>query len=126
MFIGLPSLPMVKDDERRTPIDLKATNKEMGEFTFDDKQDKLRLMQKVLANQVQINSEECLQVLKQCEWDVHKAIKVIQLKETLKQQLIVINDCDWIQILTKYNWQVNIAVSHFVAKQTIGDHTTAV
>lgn len=132
IFTGLP---IVKDGECRTP----SSNKDIVEFTFENQNikidigklrqkepDEVRLMQKVLAHKV--SNEDCLAVLKKTNWDVFKSIKVIQLRETLKQQSIVNgdDDYDWIEILTTFNWHVRQAVSHFVAKQGDGNGTTAV
>lgn len=132
MFVGLPVL---KEDECRTPNELK--NKDVVEFTFDNRnfkidlsklreespKDEIRLMQKVLAHQVQVSSEDCSTALKKVNYDVHKAIKVIQLRETLKQQSIAVDEnCDlemWIEILKNCNWQVRQAISHISSKQDI-------
>lgn len=110
MFTGLP---IVQDGECRTP----GTNKDIVEFTFEnqnikidvsklrqeDSLDKIAIMQKVLSHKV--SPEDCMAMLKKTNNDVFKSIKVIQLRETLKQQSIVNGDdedrFDWIEILTR-------------------------
>ena len=107
-------------DNRNFKIDLNTIK--------DDSSDKIRLMMKVLAHQVQVSSDDCLETLKTVNFEVHKAIKIIQLRETLKQQSITVENCDWIEILTKANWQLRAAINYCIAKQSNGDSgtTTAV
>lgn len=81
-------------------------------------------MMKVLAHQVQVSSEDCLETLKTVNFEVHKAIKIIQLRETLKQQSIAVENCNWIEILTKTNWQIRAAINHCIAQQSADDGTT--
>ena len=103
-------------DNRNFKIDLNTIK--------DDSSDKVRLMMKVLAHQVQVSSDECLETLKTVNFEVHKAIKIIQLREALKQQSIAVENYDWIEILTKSNWQLRSAINQCIAKQSNDVGTT--
>lgn len=126
-------MPLVKNDDCRTPADQKP--KDIIEFTHDnrnfkidlneDSPDEIRLMMKVFANQ-QVSSEDCLESLKMVKFDVHKAIKIVQLREALKQQSIAVDNCNWIEILNKSDWQLRTAINHCIAKRNDGGTTTAV
>ena len=39
--------------------------------------DEVRVMQKVLAKEIELSAEECAKILHSTDWDVHKAIKCI-------------------------------------------------
>lgn len=82
-------------------------------------------MMKVLAHQFQVSSDDCLEALKKTNFDIHKAIKIIQVREMLRQQSIAVENCNWIEILTKTNWQTTAAVNYCIAQQSAGT-TTAV
>lgn len=117
----------------------KSPNNNFMEFVFDNRNikidlsklreeepDEVRLCQKVLANahQIQMSSDECLKVLEITNMEVYKAIKVILLRETLREQSIrKTNDFELINVLEQFKWSINQAISHFVI--TSGDNNGA-
>ena len=97
--------------------------KEKRNLLFPDKgleSDEVRVMQKVLAKEVTLEAEECLEILNQTEWDVHRGIKCVRLRQTLKQHNIPLVDFDWIQTLKKYNWNVRQASNYLIV--TLGSN----
>lgn len=124
----------MRDEDCRTPADHKDIieyNFNNRNFKFDlrklreESPDEIRVMMKVLAHQFQVSSDDCLEALKKTNFDIHKAIKIIQVREMLRQQSIAVENCNWIEILTKTNWQTTAAVNYCIAQQSAGT-TTAV
>ncbi|RWS30640.1 tyrosine-protein kinase PR2-like protein [Leptotrombidium deliense] len=87
--------------------------------------DEVRVMQKVLANEVQLSAEECIHILHETNWNVHNAIKCIRLRETLKMHSIFL-DCNWAEMLAKFNWNVRQASNYLIATQCLPEDTTEV
>lgn len=69
--------------------------------------------------------DECMEILKGTDWDVHKAIKCIRLRETLKAHSINV-DCDWVEMLAKFNWNIRQASNYLIATQGLPEDTTEV
>ncbi|CAG2119098.1 unnamed protein product [Medioppia subpectinata] len=85
--------------------------------------DEVRVMQKVLANETNLSSEECAKILHSTDWDVHKAIKCIRLRQQLRTHSIEV-DCDWAVMLAKFNWNIRQASNYLIATQGVpGDAT---
>ncbi|RWS16232.1 Tyrosine-protein kinase PR2-like protein [Dinothrombium tinctorium] len=87
--------------------------------------DEVRVMQKVLANEVQVSADECMDILHDTNWNVHNAIKCIRLRETLKLHSIYLN-CNWAEMLAKFNWNVRQASNYLIATQGLPEDTTEV
>lgn len=105
--------------------------------------DEVRVMQKVLANeasyslnyvkhliriinfQVQLSAHECMDILQCTQFDVHKAIKCIRLRETLKNHSIYL-ECNWVEMLSKFNWNIRQASNYLIATQGLPEDTTEV
>lgn len=58
-----------------------------------------------------------MEVLNQTEWDVHRGIKCIRLREVLKQHRVNIESMDWVSTLKKFNWNVRQASNFLIATQ---------
>ncbi|CAG2167826.1 unnamed protein product, partial [Oppiella nova] len=85
--------------------------------------DEVRVMQKVLANETNLSSEECAKILHSTDWDVHKAIKCIRLRQQLRSHAIDV-ECDWAVMLAKFNWNIRQASNYLIATQGVpGDAT---
>ena len=106
--------------------------------------DEVRVMQKVLVNevslpsclvpsnltkcpsQVQLGSEECVELLNLTEWDVHRSIKCVRLREILKQHRVNIESVDWLCTLKKFNWNVRQTSNYLIATQGSSEGSTEV
>jgi len=103
----------------------KTSGKKFADKGVDS--DEVRVMQKVLANEVSLEKQECVGILNQTEWDVHRGIKCIRLREALKQHCIPIDmDYNWIHTLKKYNWNVRQASNYLIATQGSSEGSTEV
>ena len=71
-------------------------------------------------------SEECVSVLNETDWDVHRGIKCIRLRELLKQHRVNIESTDWIGTLKKFNWNVRQASNYLIATQGSPEGSTEV
>jgi hypothetical protein len=87
--------------------------------------DEVRVMQKVLANEVHLEAEECVNILEGTSWDVHKAIKCIRLRQILRKHSVNL-DCNWIEMLTKFNWNIRQASNYLIATHGLPEDTTEV
>jgi hypothetical protein len=65
-------------------------------------------------------------VLNQTEWDVHRGIKCIRLRELLRQHRVGIESTDWIDTLKKFNWNVRQASNFLIATQGSSEGSTEV
>ena len=88
--------------------------------------DEVRVMQKVLASEVSISSEECIELLSKTSWDVHRAIKCVRLKRMLSSHNVDLQDCDWIEKLKQFNWNVRQASNYLIATRGSSDGSTEV
>ncbi|KAH9426503.1 hypothetical protein DERP_013685 [Dermatophagoides pteronyssinus] len=87
--------------------------------------DEVRVMQKVLSNEINLTAEECAKILDSTDWDIHKAIKCIRLRQQLRSHNINV-DCDWSKMLTKFNWNIRQASNYLIATQGVPEDTTEV
>ncbi|XP_053202708.1 activated Cdc42 kinase-like [Panonychus citri] len=87
--------------------------------------DEVRVMQKVLANEIQLSTEECIRILRTTGCDIHKAVKCVRLRETLKNHSINI-DCNWAEMLARFNWNIRQASNYLIATQGLPEDTTEV
>lgn len=87
--------------------------------------DEVRVMQKVLGNEANISDEECAQILSATEWDIHKAIKCVRLRQQLRSHNITV-ECNWAQMLAKFNWNIRHASNYLIATQGVPEDTTEV
>ncbi|XP_015790964.1 tyrosine-protein kinase PR2 isoform X1 [Tetranychus urticae] len=115
---------------RVSPLDYttSAANKPSLVRTIDSKEpdpDEVRVMQKVLANEIQLSTEECIKILRTTGCDIHKAIKCVRLRETLKSHSIDI-DCNWAEMLARFNWNMRQASNYLIATQGLPEDTTEV
>jgi len=78
-----------------------------------------------LFRQVNLTAEECVEILEGTKWDVHRAIKCIRLRETLKSHSIRL-ECNWIEMLSKFNWNIRQASNYLIATQGLPEDTTEV
>lgn len=87
--------------------------------------DEVRVMQKVLGNEANLDDNECAQILDTTEWDIHKAIKCVRLRQQLRSHNIEVT-CDWAQMLTKFNWNLRQASNYLIATRGVPEDTTEV
>lgn len=97
-----------------------GTSKTRGEDS-----DEVRVMQKVLANEVFLSPKECVDILEGCSWDIHKGIKCIRLRETLRSHSIKL-ECNWVEMLTRFNWNIRQASNYLIATHGLPEDTTEV
>lgn len=88
--------------------------------------DEVRVMQKVLQNEISLDPEECVDLLNRTDWDVHRAIKAVRLREALRTHRVTLSECDWIGTLRKFNWNVRQASNYLIATQGSSEGTTEV
>lgn len=87
--------------------------------------DEVRVMQKVLSNEINLTPEECAQILDSTDWDIHRAIKCIRLRQQLRSHNIMV-ECDWSKMLSKFNWNIRQASNYLIATQGVPEDTTEV
>lgn len=85
--------------------------------------DEVRIMLKVLAKE-SVTREECLTALNETDWDVHTAIKYLQLQCILNSHLIPTHNLK--QTLVKCNWDVRQAANYLLATHNVNEDTTEV
>ncbi|XP_022249721.1 uncharacterized protein LOC106466063 isoform X1 [Limulus polyphemus] len=83
--------------------------------------DEVRIIQKVLAEN-NVTPEECVIALKETDWDVHKAVKVLQLQCTVNIHNLEVEDFK--QTLIHCNWNVQHAADFLLARYIAGEDTT--
>lgn len=91
-----------------------------------DCDDSVRVMQKVLASEVNISAEECIQLLSSTSWDVHNAIKCVRLKRMLLSHNVDISEYDWIDKLKQSNWNIRQVSNYLIATRGSSDGSTEV
>ncbi|CAL4065830.1 unnamed protein product, partial [Meganyctiphanes norvegica] len=86
--------------------------------------DEVHIMQKVLKNEV-VSGTECVVALNECEWEVHRAIKLVRL-----QLLLPANGRVPIETarhtLASFSWDINKAASYLMASRGIAEDTAQV
>ncbi|XP_013787108.2 tyrosine-protein kinase PR2-like isoform X1 [Limulus polyphemus] len=75
--------------------------------------DEVHIMQKVLKDK-NVTPEECVVALDETEWDVHKAVKFLQLKRTVNIHTLKAEDLK--QTLARLNWNVRKAADFLLAQ----------
>lgn len=80
--------------------------------------DEVRIVQKVLAKEVQLTPEECVIILDSAKWDVHRAIKCVRLRQQIRQHNIFV-ECNWAELLEKFRWNVRHACNYYIANKNI-------
>ncbi|XP_055938737.1 activated Cdc42 kinase-like isoform X1 [Argiope bruennichi] len=86
--------------------------------------DEVRIMLKVLSRQQMVTREECLSALNETDWDVHTAIKYLQLQCILNSHMIPTHNVK--QTLAKCNWDVRQAANYLLATHNVNEDTTEV
>ncbi|XP_064083592.1 activated Cdc42 kinase-like isoform X2 [Macrobrachium nipponense] len=85
--------------------------------------DEVHIMQKVLKNE-HVSPEECVVALNECEWDVHRALKLVRLQLQLPSHRVPIEAAR--HTLASFSWDVSKAASYLVATQGISEDTAQV
>ncbi|XP_071534269.1 activated Cdc42 kinase-like isoform X2 [Panulirus ornatus] len=85
--------------------------------------DEVHIMQKVLKNE-HVSPEECVVALNECEWDVHRALKLIRLQLLLPAHRVPIEAAR--HTLASFSWDVSKAASYFMATGGISEDTAQV
>ncbi|XP_045605746.1 activated Cdc42 kinase-like isoform X1 [Procambarus clarkii] len=85
--------------------------------------DEVHIMQKVLKNE-HVSPEECVVALNECEWDVHRALKLIRLQLLLPAHRVPIEAAR--HTLASFSWDVSKAASYLVATRGISEDTAQV
>lgn len=85
--------------------------------------DEVHIMQKVLKNE-HVSPEECVVALNECEWDVHRALKLVRLQLLLPSHRVPIESAR--HTLASFSWDVSKAASYLVATQGINEDTAQV
>lgn len=75
--------------------------------------------------QINLTPEECAQILDSTDWDIHRAIKCIRLRQQLRSHNIMV-ECDWSKMLSKFNWNIRQASNYLIATQGVPEDTTEV
>lgn len=65
--------------------------------------------------------DECVTILNDTDWDVHRAIKCVRLRQSLRAQSYNM-EVDWAKMLSKFNWNVRQTTNYLIATQ--GSNTT--
>ncbi|KAK3875474.1 hypothetical protein Pcinc_019659 [Petrolisthes cinctipes] len=85
--------------------------------------DEVHIMQKVLKNE-HVSPEECVVALDECEWDVHRALKLARLQLLLPAHRVPLETAT--STLASFSWDVNKAASYLMATQGISEDTAQV
>ncbi|KAG0704321.1 Activated Cdc42 kinase-like [Chionoecetes opilio] len=89
--------------------------------------DEVHIMQKVLKNEVGtplVSPEECVVALNECEWDVHRALKLTNLQLLIPSHRVSLEAARC--TLASFSWDVGKAASYLVATQGISEDTEQV
>ncbi|XP_069983106.1 activated Cdc42 kinase-like isoform X3 [Penaeus vannamei] len=85
--------------------------------------DEVHIMQKVLKNE-QVSPEECVVALNECEWDVHRALKLVHLQLLLIVHRVPIEVAR--HTLASFSWDVSKAASYLMATRGSDEDTAQV
>ncbi|XP_050716113.1 activated Cdc42 kinase-like isoform X2 [Eriocheir sinensis] len=85
--------------------------------------DEVHIMQKVLKNE-HVSPEECVVALNECEWDVHRALKLTRLQLLIPAHRVPLEAAR--STLASFSWDVGKAASYIVATQGISEDTAQV
>lgn len=71
-----------------------------------------------------MSPEECVVALDECEWDVHRALKLARLQLLLPAHRVPLETAT--STLASFSWDVNKAASYLMATQGISEDTAQV
>lgn len=71
-----------------------------------------------------VSPEECVVALNECEWDVHRALKLIRLQLVIPAHRVPLEAAR--STLASFSWDVGKAASYLVATQGINEDTAQV
>lgn len=122
-----------------SPVEIQRTDKHVScedlmEFALDkpnakrtqgrargSDSDEVHIMQKVLKD-INVTPEECVVALDETEWDVHKAVKFVQLKWAINIRTLKVEDLK--QTLARHNWNVRKAADYLRAQYMTEEETS--
>lgn len=71
-----------------------------------------------------VSPEECVVALNECEWDVHRALKLTRLQLLIPSHRVSLEAAR--NTLASFSWDVGKAASYLVATQGISEDTAQV
>ena len=109
------SVPLVGGASLQSDFWSKFKN---GRKARDVGSDEVRIMKKVLGsgNGGDVESEECVEALATCDWNVHHAIKLIRVKKLTGSEQAGLDDADVRVALQTRDWDVSKASSVLMKK----------
>ncbi|KAB7506159.1 Tyrosine-protein kinase PR2 [Armadillidium nasatum] len=133
--VAPPAFPSIEEGGSLFPSSDHVSCEDLLVFAFDKpscrktqgplhgtQSDEVHLLLKVLKNEV--SAEECVETLNECNWDVHRALKLLRVRLLLPGSKHSITSTK--SALESFSWDITKTASYLAATSLDDDDTTQV